>query len=308
MAGRRESVRLVVRLDPFATTHINFAHLLRQASPAQPSAPLPPLPSGPLQSAEGAGSGEIRGEAEADGAAAAGSSEKERAVGDAQPGSTALLARGREPKAAAVLVDPLPEARNRFSAVIDKISRLYAGSDSDDDDDDGGMNDGRAAAEGADGGRAGQRGDQGAARGGEGEGGEGEEGWEGWEEGGEWEEEYDTDDPFIDDSDLKEYFSSNRKAKRAGFFVNRSDSQHSPPRGGTDRGKDVRHAAKNGAAVADHARHMTDEAVLHAASRRGAVLWSAEVAVSEVQCPIRSMVKGCLASAMGPVVQCPPCR
>ncbi|CAI5492738.1 unnamed protein product, partial [Closterium sp. Naga37s-1] len=256
-------------------------------------------------------------------------------------------ARGRESKAAALLVDPLPEARNRFSAVIDKISRLYAGSDSDDDD--GGMDDGRSAAEGADGGRAGQRGDEGPARGGEGEGGAGEEGWEGWEEGGEWEEEYDTADPFIDDSDLKEYFSSNCKAKRPGFFVNRSDPQHSPPspaspggspsaaaraaggaslrgtlrgvkqaaraaggavagrggrgrgghraqhvaalgvrrrgalkggfggqggRGGSDRGEDVRHAAKDGVAVANHAWHMKDEAVLYATWQRGFVLWS----------------------------------
>ncbi|CAI7787822.1 unnamed protein product [Closterium sp. NIES-53] len=69
---------------------------------------------------------------------------------------------------------------------------------------------------------------------------------------------------------------------------------------GSYRGEDVRHAAKDGAAVADHAWHMIDGAVLYATWQPGVVLWSAKVALSELQSAIHGGAEGSsLASAMG---------
>ncbi|KAG0623138.1 hypothetical protein M758_3G150900 [Ceratodon purpureus] len=72
--------------------------------------------------------------------------------------------------------DPLSQAPNRFSSVIERIERLYKGGDSDDDN----------AEDSPD------------------------------------EDQYNTDDSFIDDEELNEYFMvENAKTKHSGFFINR---------------------------------------------------------------------------------------
>jgi len=78
----------------------------------------------------------------------------------------------------AIVKDPIHQAPNRLTVVIERIERLFQGEDSDDDN------------ENAD--------------------------------DGPTEDQYDTDDSFIDDEELDNYFMREKiKTKHSGFFINR---------------------------------------------------------------------------------------